>query len=66
MSAGESLDAMFLFKILHYGVDVVGALLEDLLGSLEDDDFSLDFVQDLLHNLEVGVLYAQVSGILFK
>ena len=57
---------MLLLKILHHGVSVVGTRFEDLLSSLEDDDFSLDFVQDLLHNLEVGVLYAQVSGILFK
>jgi len=57
---------MLLLKILHHGVSVVGTCFEDLLSSLEDDDFSLDFVQDLLHNLEVGVLYAQVSGILFK
>jgi len=57
---------MLLLKILHHSVSVVGTCFEDLLSSLEDDDFSLDFVQDLLHNLEVGVLYAQVSGILFK
>ena len=57
---------MFLLKILHHGVSVVGTRFEDLFSSPEDDDFSLDLVQDLLHNLEVGVLYAQVSGILFK
>lgn len=51
----ESLDSMFLFKFAHNLVDILATRLKNLLSSLKDDDFTLDFIKNLFHHLKVSV-----------
>jgi len=66
LHVGESLDSMLLLKLSHDLVSVVTARFQDRFSSLKHNDFSLDFIEDLLHDFEVGVLDAEVGGVLLE
>lgn len=59
-----SRNSLLLFEGGEQLIDSIGTGLEDLLGAVEDGDFTLDFVEYLLHGLELVVLRAQIGSVL--
>lgn len=57
-------NSLLLLKACKQLVHSFGTRLEDLLGAVKDCDFTLDFVENLLHGLELVVLCAQVGSVL--
>lgn len=63
---GEALDSVLRLEGLHDLISIFTTRFQNLFSSLEDDDFSLNFIKDLLHDLEVSVFDTQVGGVLLK
>lgn len=57
-------DTLLFLQVLHEVTEVFGPTLKDLLCPIEDSHLRLDFGEDFLHLLILGVLSPQVGGIL--